>query len=110
MAGPRDISELLAQALGAYRRMAVGSGGAAPEGADAGELIAQALAAVAPRTEGAKETPTEAVSSGRQDAGRGVPKAQTPAEGGGVVEPSGQWGRSRGLDLGVAGVAPGGTR
>ena len=64
VAGPRDISELLAQALEAYRRTAAGSGGAAPEGADAGELIARALAAVAPRTEGAKETPTEAVSSG----------------------------------------------
>ena len=93
-AGPRDISELLAQALEEYRRTAVRSGGAAPEGADAGELIAQALAAVAPRTEGAKETRTEAVSSGGQDAGRGVPKAHTPAEGGGVVEPSG--GRAKG--------------
>ena len=41
MAGPRDISELLAQALEAYRRTAAGSDGAAPEGADAGELIAQ---------------------------------------------------------------------
>ena len=67
------------------------------EGADAGELIAQALAAVAPRTEGAKETPTEAVSSGGQGAGRGVPKAQTPAEGGGVVEPSG--GRAKGEEV-----------
>ena len=94
VAGSRDISELLAQALEAYRRTAAGSGGAAPEGADAGELIAQALAAVAPRTEGAKETPMEAVSSGGQDAGRGVRKAQTPAEGGGVVEPSG--GRAKG--------------
>ena len=89
VAGPRDISELLAQALEAYRRTAAGSDGAAPGGADAGELIAQALAAVGPRTEGAKETQTEAVSSGRQDAGRAVLKAQTPAEGGGVVEPSG---------------------
>ena len=93
-AGPRDISELLAQALEEYRRTAARSGGAAPEGADAGELIAQALAAVAPMTEGAKETPTEAVSSGGQDAGQGVPKAHTPAEGGGVVEPSG--GRAKG--------------
>ena len=93
-ASPREMSELLAQALEAYRRTATGSDGAAPEGAYAGELIAQALAAVAPRTEGAKETPTEAVSSGRQDAGRGVPKAQTPAEGGGVLEPSG--GRAKG--------------
>ena len=97
VAGPRDISELLAQALEEYRRTAVRSGGAAPEGADAGELIAQALAAVAPRTEGAKETPTEAVSSGGQGAGRGVPKAQTPAEGGGVVEPSG--GRAKGEEV-----------
>ena len=40
VAGPRDISELLAQALEEYRRTAVGSGGAASEGADAGELIA----------------------------------------------------------------------
>ena len=94
VAGPRDISKLLAQALEEYRRIAARSGGAAPEGADAGELIAQALAAVAPRTEGAKETSTEAVSSGGQDAGRGVPKAHTPAEGGGVVEPIG--GRAKG--------------
>ena len=98
VAGPRDISELLAQALEAYRRTAAGSGGAAPEGADAGELIAQALAAVAPRTEGAKVTPTEAVSSGRQDAGRGVPKARTPAEGGGVVEPSGGHAKGEGVE------------
>ena len=97
VAGPRDISELLAQALEEFRWTAVGSGGAAPEGADAGELIAQALAAVAPRTEGAKETPTEAVSSGGQGAGRGVPKAQKPAEGGGVVEPSG--GRAKGEEV-----------
>ena len=32
VAGPRDISELLAQALEEYRRTAVRSGGAAPEG------------------------------------------------------------------------------
>ena len=92
VAGPRDISELLAQAPEAYRRTAAGSDGAAPEGpgrgADAGELIAQALAAVAPRAEGAKEKPLEVVASGGQYAGRGVPKAQTPAEGGGVVGPS----------------------
>ena len=51
-AGPRDISELLAQALEAYRRTAARGDGAAPEGpgrgADAGELIAQAHAAVGP--------------------------------------------------------------
>ena len=55
-AGPRDISELLAQALDAYRREAAGSEGAtqaAPGSeADVGELIAQALAAVAPRNQG----------------------------------------------------------
>ena len=33
------------------------------------------LAAVAPRAEGAKEKPSEAVASGGQDAGRGVPEA-----------------------------------
>ena len=98
MAGPRDISELLAQALEAHRRTAAGSDGAAPEGADAGELIAQALAAVAPRAEGAKEKPSEAVASGGQDAGRGVPEAQTPAEGGGVVEPSGRRAKEEGVE------------
>ena len=98
MAGPRDISGLLAQALEAYRRTAAGSNGPAPEGADAGELIAQALAAVAPRMEGAKEKPSEAVSSGGQDAGRGVPEAHTPAEGGGVVEPGGRRAKGEGVD------------
>ena len=66
--GPRDISELLAQALEAYRRTAAGGDGAAPEGpgrgADAGELIAQALPAVAPRAEGAKEMPLEVLLRG----------------------------------------------
>ena len=101
-AGPRDISELLAQALEAYRRTAAGGGGAAPEGpgrgADAGELIAQALAAVAPRAEGAKEKPSEVVASGGQDAGRGVPEAHAPAEGGGVVEPSGRRAKGEGVE------------
>ena len=68
VASPRDISELLAQALEAYWRTAAGSDGAAPEGADAGELIAQALAAVAPRAGEAKEKPSEAVAAGGQDA------------------------------------------
>ena len=98
VAGPRDISDLLAQALEAYRRTAAGSDGAAPEGADAGELIAQALAAVAPRAEGAKEKPSEAVASGGQDAGRGVPEAPTPAEGGGVLEPSGRRAKGQGVE------------
>ena len=98
VAGPRDISELLAQAMEAYRRTAAGSDRAAPEGVDAGELIAQTLAAVAPRTEGAKEKPSEAVASGGQDAGRGVPEAQAPAEGGGVVEPSGRRVKGEGVE------------
>ena len=101
-AGPRDISELLAQALEAYRRTAAGRDGAAPEapgrGADAGELIAQALAAVAPRAERAKEKPSEVVASGGKDAGRGVPEAQAPAEGGGVVEPSGRRAKGEGVE------------
>ena len=96
VAGPRDISELLAQALAAYRRTAAGSDGAAPEGGDAGELIAQAPAAVAPRAEGAKEKPSEAVASGGQDAGGGVPEAQTPPEGSGV--PSGRRAKEEGVE------------
>ena len=68
VAVPRDISELLAQALEAYRRTGAGSDGAAPEGpgrgAEAGERIAQALAAVPPRAEGAKEKPVEVVALG----------------------------------------------
>ena len=102
VAGPQDISELLAQALEAYRRTAAGGHGAAPEGprgrADAGELIAQALPAVALRAEGAKEKPSEVVASGGQDAGRGVPEAQTPAGGGGVVEPSGRRAKGEGVE------------
>ena len=67
-AGPRDISQLLAQALDAYRREAAGGEGAAQAApgseADVGELIAQALAAVAPRTEEAKEEPSEGLTQG----------------------------------------------
>ena len=102
VAGPRDIRELLAQALEAYRWRAAGSDAAAPDGlgrgADAGKLIAQALAAVAPRAEGAKEKPSEVVASGGQDAGRGVLEAQTAAEGGGVVEPSGRRAKEEGVE------------
>ena len=98
-AGPRDISELL---QAAYPRTAAGGDGAAPEapgrGADAGELIAQALAADPPRAKGAKEKPSEVVASGGQDAGRGVPEAQAPAEGGGVVEPSGRRAKGEGVE------------
>ena len=116
-AGPRDISELLAQALVVYRRTAVVGDGAAPEGpgrgADAGELIAQALPAVAPRAEGAKEKPSEVVASGGQE--RGAWCAKGAGTGGGRRGRGAQWracqgGRSGGLDVGVAGVAPGGTR
>ena len=98
VAGPRDISELLAQALEEYRRTAAGSNGAAQEGADAGELIAQALAAIAPRAEGTKDKPSQAVASGGQDAGRGGLEAQTPAGGSGVVEPSGRRTKGEGVE------------
>ena len=37
------------------------------------------------------------VASGGQDAGRGVPEAQAPAEGGGVVEPSGRRAKGEGV-------------
>ena len=101
-AGPLHISEQLAQALEAYRRTGAGGDRAAPEGlgrgADAGELIAHALAAVAPRAEGAREEPSEVVASVGQDTGRGVPEAQALAEGGGVVEPSGR--RAKGAGVG----------
>ena len=98
VAGQRDISELLTQALEAYRRTAAGSDGNAPEGADAGELIAQALAAVAPKAEWAKEKPSEAVALGGQDAVWGLPEAQTPAEGGGVVVPRGRGAKGEGVE------------
>ena len=101
-AAPRNISELLAQALDAYRRAAAESDGAAPEApgreADVGELIAQALAVVAPRAEGAKEKPSERVASGGQDAGRGEPEARAPAMGGRVVAPSGERAKGEGVE------------
>ena len=93
-AGPRDMSELLAQALDAYRREAAGGEGAAQAAtgseADVGDLIAQALAAVAPRTEEAKEEPSEGAASGGQGAERGVQETQAQAMESGVVEPSGE--------------------
>ena len=101
-AGPRDMSELLAQALDAYRRAAAGSEGAAPAApggeADVDNLIAQALAAVALRKEGAQEEPSERVDSGGQDTGRGVPEAQAQAMGSGVVEPSGESVKEEGVE------------
>ena len=97
-AGPRDISELLVQALEAYWRTAAGGDGAAPEapgrGADAGELIAQALAAVALSAEGAMEKPSEVVASGGRDAGKmwdaGCAGGAGTGGGAWVVEPSGR--------------------
>ena len=38
------------------------------------------------------------VASGGQDAGRGVLEAQTPAEGGGVMEPSGRRAKEEGVE------------
>ena len=87
--GPRDTSELLAQALDAYRREAAGGEGAAHATpgieADVGDLIVHALAAVAPGTEGATEKPSEEANSKGLGAGRIV--EETQAEG------DGQWGR-----------------
>ena len=100
--GPRDISELLAQALDAYRREAARGEGAAHatpgSEADVSELIAQALAAVAPGTEEATEKPSEEADSGRRGAGRGVQETQAQAMGSGVVEPSGESARVEGVE------------
>ena len=101
-AGPRDISELLAQALDAYWREAAGGEGAAQAApgseAEVGELIAQALAAVAPRTEEAKEEQSEGVDSGGQGAERGVQETQAQAMASGVVEPSGERAKVEGVE------------
>ena len=91
-AGPRDISQLLAHALDAYRREAAGGEGAAQAApgteADVGELIAKALAAVAPRMEDANEEPSEGADSGGQGTERGVQETQAQAMGSGLLEPS----------------------
>ena len=67
-ARPRDISELLAQALDTYRPKVTGGEGAAhaAKGNEAyvGELIAQALAAVTPTTEEAIEELSKEAGSG----------------------------------------------
>ena len=101
-AGPRDIGELLAQALDAYRREAAGGEGAAQAApgseADVGELIAQALAAVAPRTEEAKKEPSEGADSGGQGTERGVQETQAQAMDRGVVEPSGERAKFEGVE------------
>ena len=101
-AGPRDISELFAQALDAYWREAAEGEGAAQAApgseVDVGELIAQALAAVAPRTEEAKEETWEGADSGGQGTERGVPETQAQAMGSGVVEPSGECAKVDGVE------------
>ena len=101
-ASPRDISELLAQALDAYRREAAGGEGAAQAApgseADVGDLIAQALAAVTPRTEEAKEEPSEGADSGGQGRERGVRETQARATDSGVVEPSGERAKVEGVE------------
>ena len=112
VAGPRDISELLAQALEEYRRTAVGSGGAAPAGAHAGELIAQARGCRPEDRRGQGDAGGGGFFGGT---GRGAGCAEGAHAGGGRRGCGAQWGtcqggRSGGLDVGVAGVAPGGTR
>ena len=101
-ASPRDISELLAQALDAYRREAAGGEGAAQAApgseADIGKLIAHALAAVTPRTEEATEEPSEEADSGGRGTGRGVQETQAQAMGSGVVEPSGERAKVEGVE------------
>ena len=101
-AGPRDISELLAQPLDAYRREAAGGEGAAQAApgseADVGELIAQALAAVAPSTEDAKEEPLAGADSGGEGTERGVQETQAKAMDSGVVKPSGERAKVDGVE------------
>ena len=91
-ARPRAISELLAQALDKYRREAAGGKGAAQAApgkeADVGGLIAQALAAVTPRVEEAKEELSKESGSGGQGTERAVTETQERAADDGAVEPS----------------------
>ena len=101
-ARPRDIGELLAQALDAYRREAAGGEGAAQAApgseADVGELIAQALAAVTPGTGEANEEPSEGADSGGQGTERGVQETQARATDSGAVEPSGERAKVEGVE------------
>ena len=101
-ARPRGISKLLTQALDAYRREAAGGEGAAqaaPENeADVGELIAQALAAVNPRTEEAKEELSEEAGSGEQGTERGVTETQARATDDGAAELSGERAKVEGVE------------
>ena len=99
---PRDISELPAQALDTYRREVTGGEGAAQAAqgneADVGELIAQALAIVAPRTEEATEELSEEAGSGGQGTERGVTETQARAADDGAVEPSGERAKVEGVE------------
>ena len=101
-ARPRDISKLLAQALDTYRQEAAGGGGAAQAAtgseADVGELMAQALAAVTPRTEEAKEELSQEAGSGGQGTERGVTETQARATDDGAVEPSGERAKVEGVE------------
>ena len=98
---PRDIGELLAQALDVYQQEAAGGEGAAQvvpgSEADVGELIAQALAAVTPRTEEANEEPSEGADSEGQGTERGVQETQARATDSGAVEPSGERAKVEGV-------------
>ena len=101
-ARPRDISELLAQAHDTYRREAAGGEGAAQAAsgseADVGELIAHALAAVAPRTEEAQGEPSEGADLEGQGTERGVQETQAKTMDSGVGEPSGERAKVEGVE------------
>ena len=101
-ARPRDISELLVQALDTYRREIAGGEGAAQAApgkeADVGELIAQALAVVPPRSEEAKKELSEKAGSGGQGTEREVTETQERAAGDGAVEPSGERAEVKGVE------------
>ena len=101
-ARPRDINELLVQALDTYRREVAGGEGAAQAApgkeADVGELIAQALAVVPPRAEEAKEELSEEAGSGGQGTEREVTETQERAADDGAVEPSGERAEVEGVE------------
>ena len=88
--------------LGRVSREAPGGEGAAQAApgseVDVGKLIAQALAAVAPRTEEGKEEPSEGADSGGQGTERGVQETQAHATGSGVVELSGEHAKVEGVE------------
>ena len=61
-------------------------------------MIAQAFAAVIPRTEEANEQPSERADSGGQATKRGVQEAQAQGMGSGVVKPSGEPAKVEGVE------------